>query len=495
MPARRPAAAIRSRRPTTRKPTDSWRRRLALVGRDDRRLDRPDPVSGRLGDESLEECPADTAAAASPRRRTPSARRRRDSSPAARRARPRRASRRPRRPAPRRAAGASRWPASHSSHDGYRGLERGDPGREAVGVDARDDRPVLAHERADGDARHVSTLRDRRRGTVHVRLPAPGRVTAVRRVGAMDVVRPTPDRFDETLDVLRAADVAVYGDSDWTASDLRDEWDGLDLERDAWLVELDGRIAGVAHLLDRKGGRFIGDGYVHPELTGRGVGDRVLDLLEDPGARAPAGMARRTAGSSSRPRTSSATTGRRRSSAAVASSGYGASSGWSPTSAEQQPAPEWPDGVELRPLDVELRRPVALRRGARGLRRRVGVRPARRTTSGASAPSGDRASTRPSSRSPGTATRSSPSRATIRSGTATGASIGTLGVRPGWRRRGLGLSLLHESFRRFRETGETTVALGVDVENPTGATRLYERAGMRVLWQADVWQKELRPGA
>ena len=70
--------------------------------------------------------------------------------------------------------------------------------------------------------------------------------------------------------------------------------------------------------------------------------------------------------------------------------------------------------------------------------------------------------------------------------------VGTLGVRPAWRRRGLGLALLRESFRRFRETGETTVALGVDVENPTGATRLYERAGMHVLWQADVWQKELR---
>ncbi len=69
-----------------------------------------------------------------------------------------------------------------------------------------------------------------------------------------------------------------------------------------------------------------------------------------------------------------------------------------------------------------------------------------------------------------------------------------VGVRPAWRGRGLGLALLHESFRRFRRTGETTVALGVDAENPTGATRLYERAGMRVLWQADVWQKELRAG-
>ena len=153
-----------------------------------------------------------------------------------------------------------------------------------------------------------------------VRLPAPGRVPAERRVGAMRVLRPTPDRFDETLDVLRAADVAVYGDSDWTACDLRDEWDGLDLERDAWLVELDGRIAGLGHLLDRKGGRFIGDGYVHPELTGRGVGDRVLDCSR-PGCSSSGRNGRRTAGSSSRPRTSSATRVRPSSSAGEASSG------------------------------------------------------------------------------------------------------------------------------------------------------------------------------
>lgn len=57
------------------------------------------------------------------------------------------------------------------------------------------------------------------------------------------------------------------------------------------------------------------------------------------------------------------------------------------------------------------------------------------------------------------------------------------------------LALLHEGFRRFIERGETTAALGVDNENPTGATRLYERVGMRILWRAGVWRKELRPGA
>ena len=72
--------------------------------------------------------------------------------------------------------------------------------------------------------------------------------------------------------------------------------------------------------------------------------------------------------------------------------------------------------------------------------------------------------------------------------------IGTLAVRSRWRRRGLGLALLQESFRRFSLRGETVAALGVDSENPTGATRLYERAGMGALWQADVWQKELRGG-
>jgi ribosomal protein S18 acetylase RimI-like enzyme len=69
--------------------------------------------------------------------------------------------------------------------------------------------------------------------------------------------------------------------------------------------------------------------------------------------------------------------------------------------------------------------------------------------------------------------------------------VSVLGVDPDWRRQGLGLALLRESFARFHAAGETTVALGVDSENPTGATRLYERAGMRVLWQADVWEKEL----
>ena len=63
---------------------------------------------------------------------------------------------------------------------------------------------------------------------------------------------------------------------------------------------------------------------------------------------------------------------------------------------------------------------------------------------------------------------------------------------PAWRRRGLGLALLRQAFTWFWERGERRVGLGVDTENPTDARRLYERAGMRAVWQADVHEKVLR---
>jgi ribosomal protein S18 acetylase RimI-like enzyme len=55
-----------------------------------------------------------------------------------------------------------------------------------------------------------------------------------------------------------------------------------------------------------------------------------------------------------------------------------------------------------------------------------------------------------------------------------------LGVRRPWRRQGLGQALLRHSFQAFRGRGWTRGTLGVDASSPTGATRLYERAGMSV---------------
>lgn len=72
--------------------------------------------------------------------------------------------------------------------------------------------------------------------------------------------------------------------------------------------------------------------------------------------------------------------------------------------------------------------------------------------------------------------------------------VATLGVARAWRRRGLGLALLHHSFRVFSEAGQERAALHVDAGSLTGATRLYEKAGMHVQRQMITYEKELRPG-
>lgn len=66
-------------------------------------------------------------------------------------------------------------------------------------------------------------------------------------------------------------------------------------------------------------------------------------------------------------------------------------------------------------------------------------------------------------------------------------------LRP-WRRRGLALALLLHSFDAFYQRGQRTVGLGVDAQSLTGATRLYEKAGMRSVREWEVFEKELRPG-
>jgi mycothiol synthase len=68
--------------------------------------------------------------------------------------------------------------------------------------------------------------------------------------------------------------------------------------------------------------------------------------------------------------------------------------------------------------------------------------------------------------------------------------VGTLGVRPGWRRRGLGEALLRAAFAELYARGHRRVGLGVDTENVTGALRLYERVGMRPVLRSDNWTLE-----
>lgn len=64
-----------------------------------------------------------------------------------------------------------------------------------------------------------------------------------------------------------------------------------------------------------------------------------------------------------------------------------------------------------------------------------------------------------------------------------------LAVAPAQRGQGLALALLHESFRRHASRGLPATVLGVDAANPTGALRLYEKAGMRVVEEFTRWDR------
>jgi mycothiol synthase len=72
--------------------------------------------------------------------------------------------------------------------------------------------------------------------------------------------------------------------------------------------------------------------------------------------------------------------------------------------------------------------------------------------------------------------------------------VDTLAVRRPWRRKGLGMALMLHSFGEFYRRGKYKVGLGVDSQNLTGATRLYERAGMHVARVYISYEKELRAG-
>lgn len=73
--------------------------------------------------------------------------------------------------------------------------------------------------------------------------------------------------------------------------------------------------------------------------------------------------------------------------------------------------------------------------------------------------------------------------------------IASLGVLRQHRGRGLGLALLRHGIATLYDRGRRRVTLHVDSESLTGATRLYERAGMRVLRTSVAFERELRPGA
>lgn len=72
-----------------------------------------------------------------------------------------------------------------------------------------------------------------------------------------------------------------------------------------------------------------------------------------------------------------------------------------------------------------------------------------------------------------------------------GLYVDTLGTVRAARRRGVAVTMLAESFAEAARRGLGQVCLNVDSESPTGATRLYESAGMRVEFAVHQWHRRL----
>ena len=70
-----------------------------------------------------------------------------------------------------------------------------------------------------------------------------------------------------------------------------------------------------------------------------------------------------------------------------------------------------------------------------------------------------------------------------------GVYVASLGVRRGWRGRGLAKALLLHTFARAYAAGSPRITLGVDAISPTGATALYRSVGMTTELESAVWEK------
>ena len=292
--------------------------------------------------------------------------------------------------------------------------------------------------------------------------------------------------------------VAVDGDEVLavTPDELRVEWEtpGFDLARDAWVVTTpDGRVVGFEEFNARDGHFSLqGDGYVHPDFMGLGVGTALMRALETrareeiPLAEADLRVFIRN--------------GMAMSEADAVARQMHENEGYKVVRyqwrmeiklTEAPPEPVWPSGVELRPFLADQHGPSVHEAEQEAFLDHWGSHPipyeswSHRKLS--------REDFDPTLWHVAWAGDEIAGFSQCRWRQEIG-WVSTLGVRRAWRKQGLGLALLLQSFRDFQRRGTPTIGLGVDASNPTGATRLYKKAGMTVAGEYVLYEKTLRPG-
>lgn len=292
-------------------------------------------------------------------------------------------------------------------------------------------------------------------------------------------VRPaTVEDAPAVNELVVAVDSAVQGWSDSTAVELVDWWRLTDLAANSWVVE-DDSLAAYGVVISH-GESAETDGFVHPAKTGLGLGSWLLRRGEE--------RVRELGYSAALTWCLAPDTDAR---ALFERSGYREVRRFYRMLVEHQaePAePEWPEGLRVTTFEPGDERAfhAALNEAFAEewnfvpqsfevwAERRINV-PDFDPTMWFIVREGDEIAG---------VLRGDPERGGA-------AWVGALGVRPRWRKRGLGLALLRHAFAEFYRRGQPRVGLGVDAQNPSGATRLYERAGMHITYEAVAFKKEL----
>jgi mycothiol synthase len=293
----------------------------------------------------------------------------------------------------------------------------------------------------------------------------------------MNVRRPTEADVPAVAALMAAVDTHFIGQPEETEEDLRKGWSDLELDRDAWLLELDNDLAGYAALY--RGSHTFADGYVHPRHVGRGVGTKIAELTEkEAQARKMETLQNAVLANDER------------ATALLESRNYSPIRHFYRMAIELDappPTPEWPPGLHAEPLDYDKDAAAFHATLDEAFAEEFGHEPERDIDW--------RARRERHGFDPElwfvVKDRDQVAAALLCDQRFGGGWIASIGVLKPWRRQGLGYALLFHGFNELYRRGERRIALGVDAENPTGATRLYERAGMHKTFEAVVYEKRL----
>ncbi|HEU5311626.1 MAG TPA: GNAT family N-acetyltransferase, partial [Candidatus Eisenbacteria bacterium] len=303
--------------------------------------------------------------------------------------------------------------------------------------------------------------------------------------------RPTSDDAEAVAQVMIAVDIDESGKPDTSVQDVRDDWalPRFSLERDPWVVtsgptSARGTIVAYAWVWDRVPNVDIqGDLYVHPEHKDRGIEAFLLGILEGRTAEyvatAPSGETVRLgvfakAGSTL--------------ASVLAGRGYDHVRTFLRMTIDLKKG--YPETPSLGRIEIRGFRPgvdeLALHRTieeAFANHYRFAAEPhdewvSRRTGHAEFDPTLWRIAWEGDEAVAGILPYQFEDLSWVRE----------LGVRSKWRGLGIGKALLLETFRDFERRGRIAVSLGVDAENTSGATRLYESVGMEEEQRHDLYQ-------